>query len=92
MRKRPLIVNIEPDVEQAGEEKKPMISEKKPTIVKRIKGALIRPISGVQNLALYYFLLKVFNLANVLIQIFALRFMFGKNFYKYGWDYLLRVI
>ena len=51
----------------------------------------IRPIKGVKNLALFYFIFKFLNLINVFAQIVCLWFIFGNDFYKYGFDFIDRL-
>lgn len=52
---------------------------------------IIKPIRGVKNLALFYFGMKFFNLGNVLLQLFGLRFIFGADFWRYGFDYMHKI-
>jgi hypothetical protein len=52
----------------------------------------MKPIKGVQHLAFYYMGLKVFNLVNVLTQLFFLHFIFGSQFYRYGIDFFIKLI
>ena len=50
--------------------------------------SFMKPIKGVQFLAAQYMLLKVFNLFNVIVQIVLLHAIFGRKFYKYGYDFI----
>lgn len=59
---------------------------------KKFGKVLIKPIRGVKNLALYYFGLKFINVLNVLAQLFGLRFIFGNEFYRYGYDYVVKAL
>lgn len=63
------------------------IGQSKRSRIASVKMYLIRPIKGAEKLSLYYFLLKGLNLINVVLQIVGLRFIFGKDFYKYGLDF-----
>lgn len=65
--------------------------QKKFNLKKKLSKVIIKPIRGVKNLALYYFGMKFFNLANVLFQLICLRFVFGPGFWRYGYDYMKKV-
>lgn len=66
--------------------------QKKFNLKKKLSKVIIKPIRGVKNLALYYFGMKFFNLANVLFQLIFLRFVFGPGFWRYGYDYIKKVM
>ncbi len=53
---------------------------------------IVKPIRGVKNLALYYFAMKFFNLTNVIVQLVGLRFVFGADFWRYGFDYMAKIM
>lgn len=48
---------------------------------------LIKPISGVENLTMYYLLFKILNFSNVVLQLVALAWVFGPEFFRYGIDF-----
>jgi len=48
---------------------------------------LIKPISGVENLTSYYLFFKILNFSNVLLQLAALAWLFGPEFFRYGIDF-----
>ena len=67
-------------------------TKKSLSIKKKLSKVLIKPIRGVKNLAFFYFGMKFFNLANVMGQLIGLRFIFGPGFWRYGYDYITKVI
>jgi hypothetical protein len=54
--------------------------------------SFMKPKIGVKNLAKSYLLLKFLNLLNVFLQIVMLHFIFGAEFYKYGLDFLSKLM
>lgn len=54
--------------------------------------SFMKPRIGVKNLAKSYLLLKFLNLLNVIFQIIMLHFIFGAEFYKYGLDFLSKLL
>jgi len=67
-------------------------TKKSLSIKKKLSKVLIKPIRGVKNLAFFYFGMKFFNLANVMGQLIGLRFIFGPGFWRYGYDYITKVM
>ncbi len=59
---------------------------------KKLSKIIVKPIRGVKNLALYYFAMKIFNLTNVIVQLVGLRLVFGADFWRYGFDYMAKVM
>jgi hypothetical protein len=52
---------------------------------------VIRPVKGVRNLAIYYLVFKLINLLNIIFQLLAMRWIFGKDFVSYGFDFVSKV-
>lgn len=61
-------------------------------LFKRPQKLAIKPIKGVQHMAFYYFSMKIFNLVNVVAQFMALRYIFGADFWRYGYDFFGKVL
>lgn len=54
--------------------------------------SFMKPVRGVQHLAAQYMFLKFLNLGNVITQISLLHWIFGAEFYQYGYDFMFRVV
>jgi len=52
----------------------------------------MKPKRGLKNLAKSYFLLKILNISNVILQIVLLHFVFGLEFYKYGFEFMDKLL
>jgi hypothetical protein len=51
----------------------------------------MKPLKGVRNLWMCYILLKLFNILNVIIQMYVLNRIFGREFFTYGLDFIENV-
>lgn len=82
----------EPIVEFAERKPKKKNFIKRNLKVKKLGKVIIKPIRGVKNLAFYYFGMKFFNVVNVLFQLIGLKYIFGNDFWRYGYDYMVKVM
>lgn len=89
-------VDLEPIQSQEYLNVEPTKPHKKQSVLKKMfkrpQKLAIKPIKGVQHMAFYYFSMKIFNLVNVVAQFMALRYIFGADFWRYGYDFFGKVL